>query len=304
MIRLGLVVTCAALAACTTPDVTGEIEAAQALLSKLRPPLSKQLEPAARADLRAAEQGLINTGQGVLELVNCDLSLDLDAYGLLNDCHLVNAADSTQEEVNAYSVLEYVTALDDYFQALNALAKSDSADAVQAQTTAAFAALAQLGQGRSGALGQLGAAAARNQDIGTRAAGFAANQFRINALRRVVTKADPLIRSGGVHAAAYFEGPDSPVTVANEKMFQAQEQATRAGLRGDKPAQRAAVDRLKRFHAGFEKAEKASPATAFRTLTRHHALLRERLTGSPEPEEILQSLTQIDALLKVLHNRS
>ncbi|WP_299706984.1 hypothetical protein [uncultured Tateyamaria sp.] len=304
MTRFRLLITCAALAGCTTPDVTGDIGAAQALIFELHPKLNKQLEPVARADLSAAEQGLINSGKGVLELVNCDLPLDLDAYGLLNDCHLVNAASPLQENVNAYSVLAYVAVLDDYFAALSALAKSDSADAVQAQTAAAFAALAHLGQGRGGALGQLGAAAARNQDVGSRAAGFAANQFRINALRRVVAKADPLIRSGGELAAAYFEGVGSPVAVAHDKMFEAQEQASLASLRGDKPAHRAALDRLKRFHAEFEQAVKSSPATALRTLTRHHALLLKRLTGSPQPEEILQSLTQIDALLSALRTRS
>ncbi|MEO1455071.1 MAG: hypothetical protein AAFV31_14750 [Pseudomonadota bacterium] len=304
MIRLSLVACCAALGGCTTPDVTDDIAAALTLTTTLQEPLQKQLGPQAEADLRAAEQVLINKDKLVLEIVECGPDDGVDAYGLLIDCRLLNAADPTAGAVNAYSVIQFVSLLEGYFAALSALATTTSTDAIQAQTTALLAALEETGAGRNGALGRLGAAAARNKEAAPLVAGALANQFRINALRRVVTRADPIIAEGGAIAAAFFDTEQSPMRLRQLEMFEAWQRADAASRRGDKGAHRAALDDLKVAHAAFLAADKSSPATAFRTLVRHHAVLLDRLTGTPRTDDVLQSLTQIDAVLTALRNRS
>ncbi|WP_147114698.1 hypothetical protein [Tateyamaria sp. syn59] len=304
MTRLTLLLCSAALAGCTTPDVTSNIETAQTLTRELQKPLQASLAQRAAADRQAAEEALIARNKAVLDLSGCDPLDDIDPDAQMPDCRLISFADPTLGDVNAYSVLEFVDLLDGYFAALANLATSTTADSIQTQSAALLAALETTGQGRSDALGKLADFGARNKGTVPALSGFAANQYRTTALRRVVAKAHPVIVEGVTFASVYFDGEDSSMRKAQDRLLLAWQQADDAVRNKDPIAHRAAVKAMKSAHTEFRNEQGKSPATALKALARHHALLLDHLNGTRNSAEVLQTLSQIDEILTALRNRS
>lgn len=300
---LGILILSATLLGCTTPNVTQEISGATELIGEIKPVLTKTLAKQAADDLRRAENDLIVNGDIVLDLTGCDPIDDADTYDLLPNCRLVNNADPNASRLNAYSVLAFMNLVDGYYAALSALASSQNADAIGAQTNALFVALEKAGAERNGALGILGTAASKNKDLGTRAAGFFANQYRIVSLRRVVRQADPLISEGAKLAAAYFDTENSAMRRNQRLMLEASLAADSAAEAGNFAAQREALDQFKSAYSAFSEAERTSPATAFRLLARQHNLLLQQLDGTASAEQVFQTLTTIDEILIAYRKR-
>jgi hypothetical protein len=298
MIRFAPFLGSLALLACAAPEVAPEIGQASALLAETDKGVRPTLEPIAAAELAAAEDAAMQTGDTVLALDGtCNFAEARDAGNAVTDCVLVEFARPDKGPVNATTVLDALETMDNYFVALAALASSESSDEVAARSAALVDALGQLNQGnRSPALARIAGAATERKDLLVRTAGFLASRYRVAALRKVVRRADPVLGRLVLIAAAYLDqGPDG-MPAAQMRLEDAEEEVALASGSGDVARHRRAVAELRAAFASFKAVEASSPANRLYLLRQFHAELLERLSGPQSAEEFLTTIEEIKAI--------
>jgi hypothetical protein len=287
-------------AACTRPDVTAEIAAADTLLTQIDTDLRPALTVAAAAELRAAEMALMMSNQQVVSLEGpCDLGLmEVEVVARL-DCRLETAA-NLPATPNATTTLEILTTLRGYLAGLNALATSKSPAAIQTNAAALTAALSEEGADRIAAFRSLAAVFENRDQALAETLGFVARQRQAAGLRRAIQTAHPLIEELVEGAVAYFRTASTEIDVRHNDLLIASDRVADARIIANPAENRRATDALRAAYAAYRSAEAASPIAdliAFRDL---HGALRDRITGATSLDEILALVTELQTVLDAI----
>lgn len=296
---VGPVLICAATA-CTRPDISVEIAAADTLLARLSESTGPTLSAAADLELDMAETDLMQAGLAVLQLEGpCDLTTT-EAQGLAEtECRLVSAV-TLPDAATAHTTIAAIAALRGYIAALAALANSDSPAAVETNAAALTAALGEDGAERIAAFRALsGQLEGREQALAT-SLGFLARQRQAAGIRRAVRDADPVVDTLVTATVAYFRSVDTEIAPRFEALLEVADRAADPETLSDISRNRAATSDLRVAYAAFRAAEAASPVAdllAFRGL---HAALQARLLGRPSAEEILNLVTELQSVLAAI----
>lgn len=283
--------------ACTAPDISEELIAANTLLEQTSKPLKAELGPKAAAEFAALEEVYYSQGKKVVEIVGtCDL-FEARAKGLArSDCKLRSLIDPGRVETNATAVLQAHTVLEGYFGALTVLSKADGTNEIEKQAGVLVSALKQTGQVQVSSFQKLSDAATEHGDLAVAAAGFAADQYRLGKLRQVVRRADPVIGRMTSIAAAYLDEASPELFQAAEELNLARLAVEEAILAKDPIAHKRAVKQLKKAFTDFKKAEANALVAGFLSLRELHAKLLRKLNGTASLEEIQAVLDDISEL--------
>ncbi len=287
--------------ACTTPDISKELTAANTLATETGKALQKRLAPISKAELRTAEEALIQNGNTVLSIEGtCDISAARGAGLAQTDCTLLNWAKPGAGPVNATATLEAMDVVQAYFTALKDLSETSAPADIALKTDALFGALAQTGSDQSKSLQRLAAEAAKNKPVVVKVVGFAAEQYRTSQLRRVVRKADPLIHDLTRTASAYLDSDIDPLLVKAQKtLTDAREELLNAQESGDAVRYRNAIAALRTAFVNFKTAEAKSSAAGLLTLRQLHKNLLTRLNGEGSPAEIQATLNSLLEIIEL-----
>lgn len=300
--RQWIVIGCLSVqTACTTPDVSKELAAANTLATQTGESLQERLAPIAKAELKAAEEALIRDGGTVIAIEgSCDIAAARGAGLARADCMLLNWADPGAGPVNATAALEAINVVQAYFAALKDLYETSAPSDIATRTDALLAALAQAGSGQSMTLQRLAAEAAEHKPVLVKTVGFAAEQYRTSQLRRVVRKADPLLHDLTRTASAYLDTDlDPTLAKAQTALADAREKMLDAQFSGDAARYRQAIADLRTAFDNFKTAEANASAAGLLTLRQLHASLLARLTGGGSPAEIQATLNTLFDIIEL-----
>lgn len=296
MMRFVPLVLLLSVGACTTPNVSEEITAAQTLFRVTDEQARAELEQRAAQERREAEDDLIASQQIAIQLADCFAS---NSFDLSPNCRLVSAFDNIEGppgEPTASEVLVLFYALDGYFAALAAIATEGDADKV---TTAARAVAQSIAEVETGGLERLAPLADYFEDYGdglSEAAGFLAQQYQTAALRRTVIQADPVLSEALENAAQYYLN-DGELEAARTRLQDAALRANIAQAEGNISVARDAINELKTAHEAFLNIQNESPAYSFYLIGEMHEQLKDKLTSINSSQEILQTLQRIETVI-------
>ncbi len=305
MKRMILVGCLAAQAACTTPDVSKEIEAGSVLAAETGKALRTRLAPLAKSERAAAEDEVIQLGEPVVSLNGtCDINAARAAGMARTDCALEELIDPGEGPVNATATLQATVELEAYFAALKVLTETSASGEIASNAEALLTALGQTGSLRSKTLQRIAAGATENADVVVKVVGFAAERYRVRQLRRVVREADPVIGNLTEIAAAYLDtNVDPSVARAQERLTNADAEMNLALASGDTARHRRAVANLRTALAEYQKAEANATAASLLTLRQLHRDLLVRLTSGVTSEEIQATLNDVFEIAELIKKK-
>ncbi|MEM1078666.1 MAG: hypothetical protein AAGI09_09090 [Pseudomonadota bacterium] len=280
--------------ACTSVAVDEEIKSAKSLLAETSKALEPTLKPAAEAEFAQARGAMIRAGEPIARLENCK---DSNAYLLTPDCRLVSkVVVSPDQPVNATQVRQLLVAMDLYLDGIAQIATSEDSAKINEATSALTASLVGAKTDGLSAFAPLAGVFEGRQDAVASALGFLAEQARISSLKRIVGDADKVWNSELPIAAAYFPESDAMITARSQLLLD--EKAAEALLRrGDEAAYDIAMRALQEDYDAVIKLQRTSPAYAFFLLRRVHGDLAAKLNGNASPQDVLQTLREIEAIL-------
>lgn len=290
-------------AGCTTPDVSQEINETQAafdaLVKNTRPAVA---EESAQEILQAEEILVANGDQAVA--VRGDCRPAAEAYGVpiaaySGPCRLESQANLVQPGIpaNATQVLALETALAAYLLALADLANATSVNDAQKHTANLIASLDALAARRvSPQVKRLAKAASEDKDRIVGAVGFVVNQYRHNALRRAVARAESVLEEAGPVLVAYHSKRNPAVERAAKALNDAQRRANEARENGSPAHHRAAIAEIKRTFAVREALASKDPALWYVRFLRAHTALHARLQGGGDLDDLSAAIDELAAL--------
>lgn len=290
------------MAACTTPDISVELDAANKLMGETGKTLRTKLSAKAKDELTALENTFYRENQPVVEITGtCDPN-SARAKGLArSDCELRSLVDPGEDKTNATAVLQAVTVLEGYFAALTGLSKTKGTDEIKKQAKALTNALVQTGQIQADSFQQISEAAKEHSDAVVAVAGFAANQHQVSKLRQVVRKADPVVGDMTMIAVSYLDASNPELVRAADEVSEAEKAVNDAQIANDPVAHKRSVERLRKAFNAFKKAEANTLSAGLLNLRKLHAKLLQRLNGTGSMDEIealLDDITELYELIK------
>ncbi|MEL6465699.1 MAG: hypothetical protein AAFQ58_12095 [Pseudomonadota bacterium] len=290
-------------AGCTTPDVSQEINETQAAFDELvkntRPAVA---EESAQEILQAEEILVANGDQAVA--VRGDCRPAAEAYGVpiaaySGPCRLESQANLVKPGIpaNATQVLALETALAAYLLALANLANATSVNDAQKHTANLIASLDALAARRaSPQVKRLAKAASEDKDRIVGAVGFVVNQYRHNALRRAVARAESVLEEAGPVLVAYHSKRNPAVERAAKALNDAQLRANEARENGTPAQHRAAIAEIKRAFAVREALASKDPALWYVRFLRAHTALHAQLQGGGDLDDLSAAIDALAAL--------
>jgi hypothetical protein len=283
---------------CTSPNVTAEVgtfaEAVKGVSAEYRTALAIDSGTIREGQVEA----LVADRRQLLQLTTgCDQLGTNDPTVSISDCAIDESGVVLPENSVARAETQLLL-LADYFAALDTLAKSKGPTDIQNGTAAALAAVGELDKvlPKPG----LGAFAQTLQERRTgiaNLAGFAAEQYKMRELRKVVTEADPavarLVRA--LKDSALAAGIEPP-SAAYDRLVQKQNAMDDLAADGDPAAYRAAIQAFLAEYDAFVAYRKTGLIPRLDLIAETHAALKDRLTGSATLAEIATLIDRLNSL--------
>ena len=276
------------LMGCATPDVTSEIQALSAFASETNTILTKELDSAAKQDLRDAEDRLIAGNQTVFNLRDCD---NTDSFGLARDCRIETYAKVTREG----AVLLAMNALEGYLKELSILASTEIEDEIARSVAQLNAALASAEDSQLTALAKLGQRTRKDREPVAQALTYLAKQYRLRQLRAILGKGQKTIPTMLRTAAANIASDDD-LLEKRLVLVSLEAEAQTALDEGRPQAFRAAFEELKTAHAELMEAEEKSLTNRLRIIANMHEALVARFQSGGSLSDLDKALGELLAV--------
>jgi len=182
------------MAACTAPDIGPSVADAQVLLEASAKATAAPLKAEAARELQAAEFAAAQRGERIIKLPSSCLQGNVDLANSVGTCRVIEEAKPVDGPVNATQVLLAQSVMRDYFAVLADLNDAKTPADIRKKTAAAFSAFDAFAQTRDSAtLARLAETARQRGPAVSAISGFAAEQARLAATRRMVRRADPVL---------------------------------------------------------------------------------------------------------------
>jgi hypothetical protein len=294
---IGLLAT-ALVCACTSPDISAEVGTFSNAVTDVSGQFRREMSIGPGTVREGQVAALVGDRKKILQLSEaCDAVGTNDRRAKISECRINDDGVLPAEN----SVARAATQLDllaAYFASLDALAKAKGPTDIQ---NAAGAAIDAVG-GLSGAIGGSGLAGftkllQENRAGITKAAGFAADQYRYGKLRSIVSGADASVQRIVLALAdtAEANGQD-PTTVAYERLTSAQDAMGQAKRNGTDAEYAAAIRAFQQAYDDFVSYRRTALIPRLSLIAETHAALRDRLAGPATPEEIILLIEKLKAI--------
>jgi len=180
--------------ACSSPDLGPALKDAQSLLDASITQTEASLKARAAVELAEADFTAASAGQRIVDLTSACLIANADLALSVDDCRVKDLAKPLDTSANATQVLLAQSVMRSYFAVLSDLNATTSPADIRAKTTSLFSAFDSFAETQNSA--QLERLRLKAQQRGPAIAaitGFAADRARINAMRRIARRADPVL---------------------------------------------------------------------------------------------------------------
>lgn len=298
----GLCFAAIAVAGCTAPDFGPTVTETRFLLSETIADARPGLEQRASEEQRQAELAAARERRTIVTLPGDCAARIADSLSVdVSDCQTLAPALPLDGRANATQVLRALTVMEGYFAGLEGLATADSPEAIRTQTAALMAAIGGLGSaGDTSPFARLADRATRDGPVLSATAGFAADQARIAALRRVMQAADPeLERLIEVSQTVLIDAGD-PALAGREAVMDAFAAYTKAQATGSASDQIRSAQILRARVEAMHAAEAVSPIRRLYLVRQMHGALLTRLLAGPGLDELDRITTQISEINNLL----
>ncbi|EBA01969.1 hypothetical protein RB2150_08769 [Rhodobacterales bacterium HTCC2150] len=286
-----------ALAACTNPDISKELELTNTHFNALKEGIETEITASAKEEHRRIETQTILAKEPVIGVAgDCDTIAARDEPKVLSDCRIVESFDAADDPGGATEVQTFLVIMDNYLAALGSLVNSKSSTEVQEQTNAIVAAFGSADANRPAAFEKLGQFARDRKQSFAKGSAFLVYQIRLSALRRALKSAAPLINKTVPLVASHLESFDKPLLAAQTELHDAQDDVNNALGTGNVKVSRAASDRLRKAVKAFKTAEAASPVIQLLLFKQAHLRLVEKATNGGSASDIIDLLEELKTL--------
>lgn len=284
--------------ACTSPDISSSLSASRTLLDTTIADLDAPISARAARELAAAEAEAARNGTVIVSLPpTCIGALPIPEQDV-SACEVIPLVLPLDGAVNATQLANALASLDTYFTALNELATNQSPAVIQTRTAGLLSAIGALDDDiNSQSLAQLSTRADAIGPAVAATAGFVADQVRINALRRVTRRADPVIEEIIDLASANLRATIDPINEARDAVLDAQLAYREAHARGDASGQLAGAATLRRSVTALHRAEAASPARRLHVLRDLHGAMTRQIAAGGDLEDIDRLITKTTEII-------
>lgn len=288
----------AVLVGCTSPNVTAEV----GTFAEAVQDVSKDYRNALAIDGGTIREGqieaLVADRRQLLQLsVGCDQVGTNDPAASITDCSLDDSGVTLPENSVARAETQLLL-LADYFAALDTLVKSTGPTDIQNGTATALAAVGELDKvlPKPG-LGAFAKTLQERRSGIANLAGFAAEQYKMRQLRKVVTEADPAVRRLvlALKDSAVAAGVERPVD-AYDRLVEKQNAMDDLAQSNDPAAYRAAIQAFLAEYDAFVVYRKTGLVPRLDLIAATHAALKDRLTGSATLPEIATLIDRLNSL--------
>lgn len=291
MTRLSASVLAMAMAGCTSPDVSAHLTATRTAYTSLQTQIGPDYAQKAKDEKAAAEARAIQTTSAVISYAgDCDYAAARESIAVLSNCTEVSYVDPAAEPGHGTEITDFLTLLDGYLTALEAIATSQSPAEARAQAQAVIEAFGQPDPARPKAFEQLGRVLRERQAVITQVTEFAVKQARVSALRRATQRAGPILIKAVPVVAELIEEQDTPLIEAQERLLEAQLAVNDLEGSNRPLAYRDAIKEAREAHKAFLTAQTESAGTKLYLLLRAHDQLIARLKPGADAEEFVDLL--------------
>lgn len=301
--RFAALLLMTATAGCTTPDLSAQLTDSASLVASAKESQNDRLTAAAATELAAAERVKAQANQRIVELPPGCVAIMADLSRSAERCAVVSTAVPLSAPVNATQLLLAYNSLENYFAALQSLAQSNAPEEIEAKSRQLLQAIGDLADTNNlTSLARLQTRISEKGGVAADAAGFLANQARQRALRRVMSRADPVIAE--LVASMQFKILDEGDSVAETRLavldaFDAYNTAVRSK---DSAAQLTSAKTLRTAVANMQKQEKVSPLRKLYLARALHGAMLARLTGTQDFDDVEALLIEVTDILIALED--
>ncbi|MBA85529.1 hypothetical protein ACSSNL_08480 [Thalassobius sp. S69A] len=298
---LAIVLLCGT-AACTTPDLSGQIVQVSKMLDDTVKTTGPALQKAAEAERQALLRQAARSHKTAVTLPKgCRQIIEGELAKSVAHCHIQYHIAPQDRADSPILVSRALVAMQTYFAVLGQIATTDSPDQIKANSASLLGALASaanagdfapltglhaLVEGRGGAL--------------SATAGFFADQARIRALRRTIKDADPHLSKLVTNSHELFTQLGDTVKIRRDAVSDSMDAYTLALSQQDTAAQIMAVNKLQKAVQAMHTQEKVSPIRRLHLAYDMHRAMLTRLEGGPSLTELNTLTTQVAAIVTLL----
>jgi len=289
--------------ACTAPDLGPSIKDAQTLLEASIATTEKPLQERAKLELVDAEAAMARTDNRIIALPTNCLRMNADLAVSVDECRIIDRATPLYGPVNATQVLLAQKVMLSYFAVLSDINSATSPADIRSKSTALIEAFDTFSKTQNGdALARLGANATRRGPALSAVAGFAAEQARIRAMRRIVTRADSVLEDllRGIQPILVQVGDRTAVN--REAAINAYAAYNAAKKSGNTAAELRAARETKAAFDRLHNGEAKSPLRQLYLVRDLNAAMLKALQASPSLDEIDKLTAQISEIATLLED--
>lgn len=289
------------LVACTTPDISAELEATStafdAMKAATRPALEAQseVEVAAETDRMIEAKELVFRTSGVC--LPAGILESADFASPLTPCAFTSDVDVISGPINASQVIALETGLEAYLLSLSELADASSVAEVEAATDSfidAFASLTLVKPFLS--LAPLAQKITSEGERVSSGSSLLVKQLRHLALSKAVRQADSEISEAAAKIYSFYERRNPALSDAALALSSAEQTMTKARLKGSVAEYRASIQAFKEAFEVYTDLSKRDPSTWYQTFASAHSELNVQLQSGGGLDDLIAAINDLTAL--------